>query len=433
MSDKQLARRTKLKVFFDNVDISTDVNKYLSSLTYTDNAEDETDDIQIKLCDKDDIWLTKWLNAVAETAPAIASETVGMTPYKVSAQSGVSIRSGPGTGYSKIVTLPYNSAVKVKNVNNGWATIIYSDQTAYVTAASIARDDADSDKSSVKGSTGIKIQAAIIRENRNSDGRDDVLDTGEFELDGIDISGAPSVINIKGTSLSYASGVRQEKKNKAWEKYSLSKIAAEISSISGMTSMFEATTDPYYARVEQVDTSDIVFLQKLCKNAGLSLKVTSNIIVLFDEATYEGKAAVRTIIRGGGGYLKYKLNMGENDTQYGSCHVSYTDPASGKTIEGTYKDKASKEDAQTLEITERVTSISEAQSVAMKRLRQKNKFAKTADFTLPGDTGFVAGVTVQLDGWGFFSGKYIVSQARHSIGSSGYTTSIKLRNVLEGY
>ena len=38
-----------------------------------------------------------------------------------------------------------------------------------------------------------------------------------------------------------------------------------------------------------------------------------------------------------------------------------------------------------------------------------------------------------LTGWGAWDGKYIVSQATHAIGSSGYTTQIKLRRVLEGY
>jgi phage protein D len=45
-----------------------------------------------------------------------------------------------------------------------------------------------------------------------------------------------------------------------------------------------------------------------------------------------------------------------------------------------------------------------------------------------------AGVTVMLEGWGGWDGKYIVKQAVHAVDSSGgYTTQIKLRRVLEGY
>ena len=44
-----------------------------------------------------------------------------------------------------------------------------------------------------------------------------------------------------------------------------------------------------------------------------------------------------------------------------------------------------------------------------------------------------AGVTAKLTGWGAWDGKYIVEQAAHSVGSSGYTTQVKLRKTLEGY
>ncbi|MDO4541183.1 MAG: hypothetical protein Q4B48_08880, partial [Syntrophomonadaceae bacterium] len=76
----------------------------------------------------------------------------------------------------------------------------------------------------------------------------------------------------------------------------------------------------------------------------------------------------------------------------------------------------------------------EAQTLAAKYLRQHNKYERTATFTLPGNPDLVAGVTVFLSGWGGWSGKYIVKQAKHTVaGSGGYTTQITLRRVLEGY
>ena len=48
MSDKHLARRAETQVVLNGVDISVYVNKDWISLTYTDNEEDEADDLQIK-------------------------------------------------------------------------------------------------------------------------------------------------------------------------------------------------------------------------------------------------------------------------------------------------------------------------------------------------------------------------------------------------
>ena len=51
------ARRTAVRLTFAGVDISTDINKHLLSLTYTDNEEDKTDDLQLSLDDREGVWL----------------------------------------------------------------------------------------------------------------------------------------------------------------------------------------------------------------------------------------------------------------------------------------------------------------------------------------------------------------------------------------
>ena len=209
-----------------------------------------------------------------------------------------------------------------------------------------------------------------------------------------------------------------------------------MAAANGMACMFLTTKDPSYSRVEQCKQSDISFLSQLCHEAGISLKATNNLIVLFDQEDYEKKSPVLTIVRGSGSYTKHKLNAGTAGTQYASCRVSYTDPGTGKCIEATvkvedYNDKA--KNNQQLEITAKVASVAEAKTKAEKYLRLHNKYAKTATFTLPGNPDIVAGVTAKLTGWGAWDGKYIVEQAAHSVGSSGYTTQVKLRKTLEGY
>lgn len=69
MSDINLARRASVEVYFANTNITSSMQKYLISLSYTDNEEDETDDLQIKLHDREGIWVEKWLNdAIQATA-----------------------------------------------------------------------------------------------------------------------------------------------------------------------------------------------------------------------------------------------------------------------------------------------------------------------------------------------------------------------------
>ena len=282
----------------------------------------------------------------------------------------------------------------------------------------------------------LKIHAEIIRRNWHGEGKDDVFPCGEFELDSVDASGPPSVVTIKATALPFSSQIRQTRKSRAWESYRLSGIAREMAAANGMQCLYEAAADPFYKRLEQLKTSDIQFLSKLCKDAGISLKATDGLLVLFDQTIYEKREPALTLCRGGGAYSKYKLASGAADTQYASCRVRYVDPASGARIEGIAKTDDYNEDAknnQQLEVFAKVSSVGEAKALAEKRLRLHNKFARTAAFTLPGNPALAAGVTVLLDKFGGWDGKYIVSQAKHTVKPSGYTTDIQLRRCLEGY
>lgn len=354
MSNRNLARRTKAEIAFGGVDITKSIQPYLLSISYTDNEEDESDNLQIKIQDRDDIWLQHWLEDVilAASAEELAMDVV------------------------------------------------------------------------------------FVRENWNSDGSDAVLPCGEFELDSVTCAGPPNTISMKGTSLPFSSQIRQTVKCKAWESYTLSGIAQEMAANGGMTCMYESDSDPYYERVEQIDMSDISFLSHLCHDAGISLKATNHIIVLFDQKKYEALPEVRTIRRYDGSYKTYQLNTASADTQYASCRVSYVNPENGQCIEGIAKvEDYNSEDTnnQQLEITAKVASADEAKSLAEKNLRLHNKYCRQASFTLPGDTTLVAGVTVKLARWGGWDGKYIVKQAVHKLDSGGYTTQISLRRVLEGY
>jgi len=358
MSSKDISRRTDVEVFFDGVNISKSLRKYFISMTYTDCEEDEADDLQILIEDRNEVWLTKWLNNAIQAA-ASTSNTV----------------------------------------------------------------------------KGLKIEAAFIQKNWAGDGKDKIMDCGQFELDSIEADGPPSSIMIKGTALPFNSQARQTKKSKAWESYYLSKIAKEIALENGMTCMYESEHDPYYQRVEQITTSDIAFLSTLCHAAGISLKVFNNFIILFDQANYEKKPSILTITRGAkGGYTRYKIRTGEADQKYAACRVSYVNPSTGKAIQGMayaedYDPKNKRN--QTLEIQAKVSSTGEAQALAQKYLRLKNKYEYTATFTVPGNPDICAGVTIRLSGWGAWDGKYIVKQASHILSSTGgYTTQIRLRHVL---
>ena len=274
----------------------------------------------------------------------------------------------------------------------------------------------------------MKIRAAIVREKWTGNGLEQRLDCGSFELDAAELSGPELVLVVKATALPFSGQIRQTKKTRSWENYRLSGIAREMAKNAGLGLLYEAKNDPKFDRQEQRKQSDIDFLSRLCRDAGLSLKATDGMLVVFDQAVYEKKPPVKTIRRGGG-YASFRLSSGTAGTKYASCRVRY------QGVEGVaYADDYVPEEKnnQQLEVTARVSSQGEAQALAANRLRMHNKFSKTASFTFPGDPVLLAGNTVQLAGWGVFDGKYMISQAVHTVDGGGYVTKINLRRCLEG-
>ena len=458
MSQQELSRRTAVEVVFDGVDITENIRPYLLSVTYTDNEEGETDDLQLRVQDRDGPWLQGWLDEVIDAAASGggAVGAAGGTAAEIQAGTAVQLTNVP---FYYTSTAPDPSAFKSGTFYfydgvqiNGRCRMTNSAErcgklpvgenvTGWVEAGDCTPEAADGQGGSPAAAGGgslafggkLKFSAAITQVNW---GADLTLPTGEFELDGVSYDGPPSTATIKGTSLPFSAPIRQTKKSKAWETYYLSGIAGEIAAANGLRCRFESDSDPFYERVEQRKTSDSAFLARLCKDAGISIKATDGEMVLFDQAKYEAQAPVLVIRKAGAGekalYTKFSLSVGAADFQYGSCRVSYVDPGSGRCVEGSCS-SGEEETGQCLEVTAKVSSGDEARALAEKRLRLHNKFTRFASFTMPGNPALVAGVTVQLEGWGGWDGKYIVRQAVHTAGSGGYSTQIKGRRCLRGY
>lgn len=59
-----MAHRAKVEIAFGGTDITSSILPYLLSVVYTDNEEDEADDLQINLQDRDSLWMKQWLEQV---------------------------------------------------------------------------------------------------------------------------------------------------------------------------------------------------------------------------------------------------------------------------------------------------------------------------------------------------------------------------------
>ena len=271
------------------------------------------------------------------------------------------------------------------------------------------------------------------------------LDLGQYEVDTIECKGLPSEVTIKAVSIPDNNKLRGEEHSRSWEKAKLSAIAGDIAQGAGMTLKYTAPDDPQLDRAEQTDESDLSFLYKLCSDHGVAVKIFKNELILFDEIDYEKADPMITIVRPGLSTLQqgtsdmlyvsrlsgWSFESKIRDT-YKACHVKYKAGKDKEVIEATFT-APDKKEGKTLQVHEQVASIAAAEKLAKRKLREKNQEEVTGSIDCLGNLALLTSLTVQLTGFGKFDGKYLMTEAKHEMGSSGYSTSISVRRCLNGY
>lgn len=282
-----------------------------------------------------------------------------------------------------------------------------------------------------KPELGAKLTVSWQLENWGDDVAPIIFKAGVFELDEISCTFGPSQADIKAVSVPDNNTLRGVEHTKSWEKATLKKVAKDIAGGAKLELAYEPSYEINYDRVEQADESDLAFLDKLCRDAGLALKICNEKLVIFDEAVYEQAKPVLNISRTASDLSDVRFTHKLRDT-YKACHVKYQKSKTKKLIEFTFK-APDKTTGKTLKVKEEVSSVAEAERLAKKRLREKNCEEIAASFSCAGNTKLVASATVNVTGYGAFDGKYIIVRAQHDISSSGYRCSIDMRRCLNGY
>jgi phage protein D len=291
--------------------------------------------------------------------------------------------------------------------------------------------------------SGSMLDITIHRYNWKNLGEGEIeLPLGKFEIDEIEVQGFPSTVQIKAVSVLGNSTLRGVRKNRTWENISVWKCADDICKENNLELFWDCEENPNLDHVEQADESDLAFLQKICKDNGRSLKVTTEKVIIFDDDKYEKNDPVIFCLKPGAqvenekGLANLDLLTGytlkaKNRDIYWKCHVKYQKGKDKKVIEGEFA-APDKTEGRILYVGDQVADQAEAERLAKKKLREANKDEFTGNLASLGDFNLVAGLVIQMAGFGKFDGNYIILKASHEIGSS-YTTSIEIRKCLNGY
>ncbi len=288
-----------------------------------------------------------------------------------------------------------------------------------------------------------------VLETRYWNGSTDMPQTvslGTFEIDELECSAMPTTVRIKSVSVPDNTTLRGTERSRSWEKVTIKKVAEDIATEAGLELFWDTAEEPETQdRIEQTEQSDLEFLQKLCDDNSLALKISEKQIVIFDEIKYEEADAVLNIVK------STELMAAEKESNllpsyapsswnftssirdvYKACQVNYQNEDSKEKLTYTFT-APGKTIGKTLVINQQVKSQAEAEKLAKNELRKKNVEEIKGSFKMRGQLTISAGLTINIVGFGVFDGKYLITRVSHSIGRSGYTCSIEVRRCLEGY
>lgn len=267
---------------------------------------------------------------------------------------------------------------------------------------------------------GDMILPSTILENWNYEGEKMTFACGSFIVDDFSFGSPPLTGSINGVSSPVNSGFKGTENTRTWEAATIQVIAAELAGKYGLTLVYDAD-DIQVKKMEQSGQPDSEFLSALCKKYGLGIKVYSNRFVIWDYKRYYQQAPVMTLRQKDVSRWEYKSTM---QGTYTGARVSYTDPATKKTIDvlvGT--------EGRLYRTTQKADSESDAVLIGEAAILEANRKETTMQLTLPPKLSLMATKTVRLSGFGRMDGLYFINSVTHTVSKKAYSMKVQLSRI----
>ena len=280
------------------------------------------------------------------------------------------------------------------------------------------------------GNTDKALGVTIVKDAGAPDGTvaHESLLVGNFYVDEVSETRSPCRVTVKATSIALTDAAKK-KNSRAWAEngnVTLLEIANAAASNLGLILEDQGTRASevtYGQSLMQNRQTDLDFLSSLCAAQNITIKVTNGRLSLLESQRDALKNAV--VIRPSD-CTSVSFSSGSKLLDYYKVTVSYTDPFTGNLIYGSAYNRDVK-GGKSAKVNIKVSSNAEAKALAENILKSYNRFVFTASLTLPGTLKLASGNTVMLDGFGGRDGRYTITSVKQKISTSGFTTSVDLR------
>ena len=251
----------------------------------------------------------------------------------------------------------------------------------------------------------------------------ELLYCGRFIIDEKNYRGKPDVLTLKCSSIPWESPqIYKTKRNRVFENSSLKKVVSEVITGAGLQPLIRLKEDISIKRIEQQNIPDSKFLFELGKKFGAFVKFMEEKVVFSSWDNLMQASSAFSINRKD--VISYKVNDNIHNL-YEKAVVEYFDKEENKLKTFSFKDPYVKH-GDVLKIQEKAEDLKQAEEMAKAALRANNLLQTKLEITMMGDTKYVAGLTLDLSGFGNYNGKYFINSVSHEISNSGYKSVLEL-------
>lgn len=255
-----------------------------------------------------------------------------------------------------------------------------------------------------------------------------LLPCGQFEIDEVELDGPPDVVRIKALAAGVTRALRT-RNDRAYENITLAELANTVARRNGMQ-VSGQIAPVRLERVTQVNETDLAFLKRVAAEYGYSFSVRHGKICLFARAELRQSKPELVIERGDVSSYRFRDKIqGVVKAATVSYHDGRQQQVRRQRVEAS-ADSGARQSADELKLNLRAENAQQAKLKADAALAHSQDDQTSASLTLFGNVRLMAGVNVQLRGFGRMDGKYGIAQSLHRITrSDGYSSQIDLKRV----
>lgn len=256
-----------------------------------------------------------------------------------------------------------------------------------------------------------------------------LLDCGTFEIDEIEFDTPPDTLTIRALATSITKSLRT-RNSKAFEKQTLIEIAQYFANKHSLK-IVGNTTELQKIEIErktQENQTDLGFLSAIAKEYGFVFSIRAGKLIFIDITELEKTAAALSFTPAD----LSKCTLKDKTSQtYGNAVIAKRNARTNTVTKYKIEASENENEADTLVINGNIDNDEQAQARARGELKEKNKDKTTGSLSIEGNPQTVAGININLTGFGHFSGKWHVTETRHTVDAQGgYTTDAAIRKIM---